>query len=335
MLPSASTTLTSISPSRLERLACPARVAFEQLGAGGSSQQLNAPAIRGQIAHRALELVALGAEVDAAWEKALTDAARGGVDVEAVPELRRTGLRYRRRARDLQELLVSVGRHRPHAEVELQTADGLVRGCADLVLERSDDLVIIDHKAGVVLAEDRPKASYVRQVQLYAVMAEAHFRKTVSEGILLSLRDGRVAVDVDPASLVEAERSARAAVDAFNAAVPGAQIAAPSPSRCRFCPYTARCDGFWEAAGPGWIDEVGIFVRGVVMRAEVAANGLGSLEIEVADQAPNDRVHVSGIPSQLIEQLEPAEPVSLTGLGRHPRDAALLVWGAYGRIAAG
>lgn len=297
-----------------------------------------APASRGRIAHRALELVALGTDVDLAWETALEEASATGIDVQAVPELRRTSLRYRRRAGELEQLLLEVGDHLPHPEIELKTPDGIIRGTADLVLERSNDLIVIDHKTGVVLQEELPTDSYIQQLQLYAVMAQNQFGKPVGEGLLLSLRDGRVAIDVSEGSLREVERSARSALDAFNEAAPGPQPALPSLKRCKYCPNKARCDGFWDAAEPDWIAEVGVCIQGVLRRAEVAANGLASLMVEqlagglATDEGP---VHVSDVPESVVSDLAIDDLLSITGLRRHHRTPEILVWGTYGQLAVG
>ena len=64
----ASRPLGPLSPSLLEQLTCPLRVAFTQSRAGPQrSRRQTAPALIGDIAHDTIEAALQGAEINHAW----------------------------------------------------------------------------------------------------------------------------------------------------------------------------------------------------------------------------------------------------------------------------
>ena len=312
---------------------CPARVAFEQQG-GGPAPSF-AAAVLGTTAHRAMELVAIGTAVDAAWDIACEETFnREGDEPSRLKTFRRTFLRYRRRANELVAFLAEHPAHEPLPEQNLQSEDGVLRGQADLVLLAAEDVIVVDHKTGVVTDEDRPKAAYVRQVQIYAALASAGYGRPVGGAALFSLREGMVAIDVSDEALGEAISEARTELTEFNQRAPGPQPARPAPDTCRWCPSAAKCDGFWQCVDESWTDPMGLCVRGHITRAEVALNSLGSVELAVTEASPPgpDSIVVSGIPGHFVSDLALSDVVSLTGLERHFRAPETLVWASNSLI---
>lgn len=327
MLPQTSKAIEWIAPTRLERMRCPARIAFKQQGDGKAPSV--ATALLGTTVHRAMEFVAKGTDVEDAWGIACEEMSTGeDVDPSLLEGFRRTFLRYRRRANELVSYLAEHSGLDPLPEEDLRSEDGVLRGQADLVLLGTDHLIVIDHKTGIVTEEDRPKAAYVRQLQIYAALASAAYERPVVEATLFSLREGMVAIDVSDEALGAAISEARRELTEFNQRAPGPQPARASPDTCRWCPFAARCDGFWRCVDESWLDAVGLCVRGHVTRAEVALNGVGSIELAVTEAAPpaSESVVVSGVPGHHLAGLPLGGRVSLTGLERHFRDPETLVW---------
>ena len=307
---------------------CPARIAFEQMGETGRSRS-SAAALLGTTAHRALELVCLGTDVEDAWSAARMETFETEEgDPAGLPGFRRLHLRYRRRANELVRYLAGHSELEPLPEQDLRSEDGVLRGQADLILLASNHLVVIDHKAGLVTEEELPKEAYVRQVQIYAALASSQFNRPAVNAALFSLREGMVEVAVSKDAVDGAVNEARQMLSNFNRRAPGPQPAIPRREACRWCAYANKCDGLWDALDSSWVDDVGVCVRGDLTRAEVAENGSGSIELRVTEAFPDDweSVIISGVPDRYVRALPPDGQVSITGLRRHFRNPEALVW---------
>lgn len=274
-----------------------------------------------------MESVALGHAVDSSWAAACDEHAADGLDPAALPGYRRTWLRYKRKAYELADFLAHRPELEPLPEVELRSADGLLRGTADLVLRAVNSVAIVDHKTGLVREADAPKEAYERQLQLYAALARATYGLPVTEATLLSLREGSVAVDVDEAVVDNVEQEARQRLRDYNARVPGAQPAAASESACQWCPYAATCDGFWAAVEPSWVEKIGVCVRGAVTQVEVAANGSASILLDVrsSNAELDPSVLVSGLDAGDVAEVSVGAAVDIAALRWHPRNALALL----------
>src|SRR5438477_12981868 len=94
--PVTSRALTTISPTRLERLlACPLRVAFEQAQPRGASAEVSPWALVGLVVHRTIELCLADRPplLDNAWEQACDEMSNEGTDPRTAPNARRSRLR--------------------------------------------------------------------------------------------------------------------------------------------------------------------------------------------------------------------------------------------------
>lgn len=322
MLPSSSAPLASLSPSRFERITCPARVAFEQLGSGTSKS--SPAAVLGEALHRAIARLLDGRGAADAWEAACDDLAATGPDPRTLPSARRAKLRFERRATQVHEVVAEVGAKDVVIEQELESADKKLKGCPDLVLLREADLVVVDHKSGSAAEGGEPLESYVRQVQLYVGLATEHHGLPASRGVLLSMRDGDIDVPIDPGAVAAVGNAAREALDRYNEAAPGPQQARPAALTCRWCPYKARCDAFWTVVDVGWSENVGGCLRGVATSdVEVAANGLAAVAIESSSGTAVDAsVTVAGVPATVLAGVTEGSLVAFTGLSVRPDDGS-------------
>ena len=202
--PLGSQALGPVSPSLLNRLACPLRVAFEQAGAGGSAGQSEAAAL-GMVAHRAIELALEGDELDDAWAQgSAEEQARNGSDPMDYPAARRTLLRLKKHLPRLLELLSTMPDSRRLSETWLETADVALGGKPDLIAISPDDLaLVIDYKAGLVSDDEGVKSAYVQQLLFYGALVDECLVATPVMLALLSLREG--VVQVEPSAKAMAE----------------------------------------------------------------------------------------------------------------------------------
>lgn len=334
MLPQTSNAIEQTSPTQADRLECPARVAFDQQSDGTSFEKSPAAKL-GTVVHRALELVAKGADIEEAWTAACEASRAEGSDPETLPSARRMHLRYRSKAADLLTLLAEHPDHERRTELHLATPDSRIRGTADLVLVGTDDVIVIDHKTGLVTEADQAKSNYQRQIQLYASMARSTFDRPVTRGVLLSLREGEVDVDVSDASVDEAEHHTRTLLEDFNERAPGPQPAHPDTANCQWCPHCPSCDAFWEAVSADWIDSLGVCLRGTPLRVEIASRGIASMEVSIANANAElpDHAVVTQIPERHLAGHAEIVHAALTGLRRHHRSEGVLVWGNRSRIS--
>ena len=306
-----------LSPSRLEKLRCPAHVAFDQLVRADAATI--AVALLGTTVHRAVELLLDGAAPDDAWHAACDEIAAKGTDPRSLVGAQRTRLRFCRRSAQLLELIRSIDPVDCLPEEELVSSDGVLGGTADLVLLRESDLVIIDHKTGIVTSEGLPKGAYERQIRIYAGLASERFGRPASRGILMSMREGVVDVDVSDALVERDVAAARAALADYNARVPGEQPGRPAPAVCVWCPHKGRCDAFWSSVTTEWVGEVGECFEVCLTRPpERAANGLGAVGGEAVSgtAARGSHVIVSEIPTAWLDGAAVADVVRVTGVRR-------------------
>lgn len=302
--PNGSRPIEAVSPSLLERLDCPLRVAFSQ-SAGDRHWPLRkaTPALLGEVAHDTIEAVLKGTEVDRAWATAVES--RRSADVQSPAELptaRRTLLRIRKRLPALLQVLDEVG---PDAnlliEHELETSDGQLRGRPDLIAHGSETLVV-DFKSGLVEDRSEIRANYRRQLLLYGALVYECLGLSAQRLLLFSLRQGLIDVPADLAIMEATAAEARRLRGDFNKRTPGPQPGRPSPTTCQFCPHAANCDEFWAAVDKNWESTVGLAVRGSLQRIpESSAWGQSTLTIEVHDGPLSGQVvQVNGIAGDLV-----------------------------------
>lgn len=319
MLPTTSVKLGAISPTMCVRLACPARVAFRQGSRGGQAAS-SAAAIIGSIAHRAMELAVRGQPVDKAWSIAVDESAERGERPDTLPRLRRAQLRYQMRVADALIFTEGADKSNVHCEVRLLSARGALEGTPDLVVVRADGFDIVDFKTGLVvdLDEQMPKTDYARQIRIYAYLAEEAYGVPVARGVLLSLREGPVDVDVTPTSVDKAVSEALDRRQEFNGRAPGPQPTMAREATCRWCDHKVICDGFWEAVGAGSNGSLGDVLRGTICAApERSQNALLAVQVQVSAGARAGTVAtIAEIPIGEANDWTTGDEISVTGLKR-------------------
>lgn len=261
-----------------------------------------------------------GGDYQGSWESACNKLCEGGgLDPRTLPGARRAQLRFQRLSAQVLAFVHEVGEAVAHPEDALISRDGALTGTPDLVLVRPHDAVVLDYKTGLVVEEGVPNASYERQIRLYAGLVSERHERPVSRGVLFSSRQGAVDVDVSPAAVAATMAEARAAWAAYNDRVPGPQPAHPEPGVCRWCPYQARCDAFWDVVDDTWIPEVGESLMVQVQEPpEIAANGLGALLTIVESGTGEKRASLllAEVPTALLGQVSQGDVLAVVGLRR-------------------
>lgn len=327
--PLSSRALGPVSPSLLTRLACPLRVAFEQAGEGGSAEPSEAAAL-GTVAHRAIELALEGVPLDEAWDQGCSEQQeRSGVDPMDYPAARRTLLRLNKHVPRLLELLNTMSASRRLSETWLETADNALGGQPDLVaLDPGNLATVVDYKSGLVSDDEGVRATYVRQLLFYGVLADECLQATPVMLALLSLREGVVQVEPTSEGMAEVAALARAARLEYNQRVPGAQPANASEENCHWCRYAARCSAFWQGVEPHWAASVGETVRGrVEVEPEHATTGVTTLQVRVLHgPLVGSTAILAGIPSGLITSAVVGSVISALDLRTRSEDPLVLTW---------
>jgi hypothetical protein len=140
----------------------------------------------------------------------------------------------------------------------LTAADSRLVGRPDLL--RRD--AVIDYKTGEVFEhgeDDVVKASYVRQLQLYAFLAKSSTGTWPTLGVLLPMDGSRVEIALEPSECERVAEEALELLSSYNTAITNAadvfELASPSPATCKWCPFQLVCPAFWSAANSSWSDE--------------------------------------------------------------------------------
>lgn len=142
----------------------------------------------------------------------------------------------------------------------LSAAGGRIVGRPDVL--RGD--AVIDYKTGDVFEDgenEAVKASYVRQLQLYAFLVKEATGSSPRRGILLPMEGAPVEVSLDPTACEMIAQEALDLLEQYNDAISAggqaSELATPSPSNCRWCAYQLVCPAFWSAAGEEWREHGG------------------------------------------------------------------------------
>lgn len=211
-------------------------------------------------------------------------------------------------------------------EKVLSGANGRLVGRPDLL--RGD--AVIDYKMGDVHEHGDSsvaKASYVRQLQIYAFLVREHTGKWPARGVLLPMEGPPLEIELEPAACERAAAEALELLDHYNRKIQAgglpASLANPSPEACRWCPYQVLCPAFWAAASDSWTDQIGAAAiggpapapprpihGGAALALSLSADeGTGPLG-EVALAPLNPVVHTS------LVQVQVGTRVRVTGLAR-------------------
>jgi PD-(D/E)XK nuclease superfamily len=265
--------ITSIGPSYAGALlSCGYRFAWDRDPSIPPSPS-HPKALLGTIGHRVCEAAGKGrlgpvddgwlARFDAAWKEQKERIAAGNLEhgePERWPGYNLQRALWRNKAKEVSARtpIELFGSPDPSwgPEVPLVSGDGLLKGVADVVIKRGDEVEIRDFKSGRVLAETGELAApYRAQLLLYGAMYEEMYGSWPSRLVIDPLV--RAPIEV-PADRVEAHSIVKAvsdAVRAFNEGIDHGNLvglAKPSPGVCHFCAHTLRCDPFWQLVDASW-----------------------------------------------------------------------------------
>jgi hypothetical protein len=143
-------------------------------------------------------------------------------------------------------------------EQEFSGFRGRLHGRPDVV--RNSE--VIDYKSGTVLEHDAAtqtdvvRASYVRQLRIYGYLIRQTLGWWPRRGVLLPLGGAGVEVALDPYECEQEANEAMILLESYdeklrNAAEPE-DVASPSATVCRWCPYKLICPSFWRTSSPAW-----------------------------------------------------------------------------------
>ncbi len=152
-------------------------------------------------------------------------------------------------------------------ETWLTAAGGRLVGRPDKV----HDDAVIDYKTGNIYEDgesDIIRASYVRQLQLYACLVGENTGRWPVRGILLPMEGSPVEVRLDADECHQIAAEALHLLDSYNASVnaqvSAVDLASPSPEACRWCSYQLVCPAFWAASDNSWTEQNNIVSLGGV-----------------------------------------------------------------------
>lgn len=211
-------------------------------------------------------------------------------------------------------------------ERRLTAAGGRLVGRPDLL---RDDAVI-DYKTGDVFEhgeDDVVKASYIRQLQLYAFLVMESTGRWPARGVLLPMEGFPVEIMLDPTDCERVAAEALGLLDQYNSAVSGAvgvlDLATPSPETCRWCPFQLVCPPFWGAADRSWSEHLRTAsVGGPASSAPVPIHGGTALALQLNVEEGTEATDTAVLaPLQppthpILPQVQPGTRVRVVGLAR-------------------
>ena len=164
-------------------------------------------------------------------------------------------------------------------EAALVSKDGRVVGRPDVI--DAPGGTIVDYKTGTTPDGERPTASEVRQLRLYASVAGEN-GIVIRKGVIERANGDRDEVEIARAEAEAEGRRAREMLREYNrqAGRPFEEAATPSAQACRYCPCVSFCPAFWHASEPSWEGECGVQLEGAVQVVE--GNSLLSMHINAS-----------------------------------------------------
>jgi len=146
---------------------------------------------------------------------------------------------------------------------------GKLIGKPDVVLPQE----IRDYKSGSLYEEDADgievaKASYLRQLRLYGHLVRENRGYCPPMGRLMAMDGKTVEVELDEHACLAEAKEAIGILDSFNSklgtAHSVAEVASPSPTSCRWCPFKTICPAFWKNVNPSWIELGSAAIQGTL-----------------------------------------------------------------------
>lgn len=155
----------------------------------------------------------------------------------------------------------------PTAEATLFSKDGRVMGRADYL--DIGNATVIDYKTGTTGNSDKLTENELRQLRLYAYLANEN-GISITRGVIERADRSRAEVPISAVEAAEEGQRALVVLDQYNqhAGKSFESGAKPSQDACRFCPCIPFCDAFWKTAEPQWSDQCGTHLEGVVETVE-------------------------------------------------------------------
>jgi hypothetical protein len=186
---------------------------------------------------------------------------------QAVPRFEVVRIRAEARAAELARDSGGAAAQDRHAavalygtELRVQSADGLIAGRIDRVIETPSGPVLQDYKSGAIFTllhglHPELNPAYAIQLRLYAALYHEATKSWPSRLEVVPLRGAPQEVPFSPADSVRLLDDARALLDEVNAEVTRegdwdeieSSLAVPSPSACRFCTYRPACLSYLTA----------------------------------------------------------------------------------------
>ncbi|MEW6071064.1 MAG: PD-(D/E)XK nuclease family protein [Planctomycetota bacterium] len=339
------TSISAVSPSLAEVLRlCPLRGGLSRAEGAGRFVLGQPKAWLGTAYHAVLEGAAGGgaaAAHEAAWLAAINEqhdrARQHPLDQRFGQPERWPGYHLIRamallRAQEVGGPSSSTGRPgaaeggRASREQWLSGAGGRLVGRPDLVRGNA----VIDYKTGDIHEQGdsaAAKASYVRQLQIYAFLVKERTGRWPARGVLLPMEGPPLEVELEPLACERAAAEAVSLLDQYNreieAGVAPTRLASPSTDACMWCPYQVLCPAFWAAAAESWSDQLGAAaIGGSAPAAPKPIHGGAALALSLrADEGTGPRGEVGLAPLNpgvhpSLAQVKAGTRVRVSGLAR-------------------
>jgi hypothetical protein len=231
--------------------------------------------------------------------------------------------------------------HREHAvhdirERKFTAFDGQLVGRPDVIRGHE----VVDYKSGSIVEFDEIaqtdvlKASYVRQLRIYAFLVKETLGWWPQRGVLLPLAGAGIVVALDPNQCTHEATAAVELLAAYNATVSTSSqiedLASPTAQNCQRCPYKVICPPFWQTASVEWCGQIdGVAIEGIVAEAPktIQAGAARAVSIDIErGSAASCRVQIAPlnpIAHPVVITLAAGERIRFVGL-RARRDGILV-----------
>ncbi len=298
--------ITKIFPTLLATLKqCPLQAGLRQVKAQQTTRKSKA-ALLGTIVHRVLEKARsidrysrdLRTQAEEIWGKTAEETEKelqnSMFDKYLLP-IRKWKKYYLLKHRTIlrcEEIASSQGISETQviaSEHKFDSAKDGFTGKPDLILRRSNGLVIIDYKSGEIPDDSESREekieSWQQQILFYSAIVKEEFGELPVEGEIRLLNNEVIHTPIDlqeVETLVEEARTLKGNYNAKIAAgVPLSELAQYSVDNCRFCEFKGSCDTFWKE-NPQPIPETDAYgcLSGRVLKVTTGKSRNGSIVIK-------------------------------------------------------
>ncbi len=214
-------------------------------------------------------------------------------------------------------------------EETFAACDGKLMGRPDVVRDGE----ILDYKTGDIFErgennkDTNLKASYVRQLRLYAFLASSALSVSIHRGVLYPITGQPVEVELNESTCRDEAQAALTLLDRYNNLVSvGADpndFASPAPDTCCLCPFQIICPALWSAVNDNWFGKLdGELLRGAVSDGPKLLLGGEAFTLTVIIQAGTvkpGRLELFPLTVEVhqdISALKARDSIRITGLGR-------------------